>query len=197
MTMLWTEGEILAGKWNPLEDGPMPDYIPPRWDSPHVLKRYTETIGLLKHMPLGRIFPKSPESCWPDWEREWDELMGRCRDVEAMSFEGRVSDEMYTAYKTWETDANWSRREPPTAQQIKEMEQAIRWPAVYLFVPRMRSAFQCKCRGDAEGVEPRTIYRKGQAARTIRFNHRDISMLARAGGAVIARGLNHANVGVF
>jgi hypothetical protein len=194
-----TEGEILPGKWNPLEDGPMLDHIPSRWDSPHVIQRYTEALGLLKHTPLGRIYPKLPQTCWPAWEREWDALMARCHDIEAMSSEGKVSDELYTAYKTWETDANWSRHDPPTAQQIKEMDHALSWPARYLLPYRQRLlvAFLCLCDGNAKGIEPRRVYRNSQASRSVRLNHRDISSLARAGGAIIARGLNDDNVGVF
>ena len=201
---LWTEpGEIFADKYNPLEDGPLPDYIPPRWDSPHVIRRYTEALELLKHMPLGRIFPQGAPTLWPEWSREWDALMARCHDIEAMSVEGKVSDELYTAYKTWETDANWYRRDPPTARQIKDMDAALDWPARYLLplqpseAPKMLVAFLCSCDASAKRIELRRVYRTSQASRHVRLSHRDIAALACTAGGIIARGLNNDNVGIF
>jgi hypothetical protein len=198
---LWTEGEILAGaeKWNPLEDGPQPDnYIPPRWDGPHVIKRFTEALDVLRQLPLGQIFPKPARTSWPDWVRDWDELMGRCRDVESMSAEGKVSDEMYVAYKTWETDNNRSRRDPPTARQIKQMDEATAWPGRYLRPLRIEpSPFLCLCHANLYGIEPKRVYRATQASRNLKINHLDIPSLARSAAAVIGRGLNNDNVGIF
>lgn len=196
---LWVEGEIFAGKYNPLENGPQADdYIPPRWDGPHVLKRFTEALGVVRHQPLGQIFPKKARTSWPDWMREWDELMSRCHDVEAMSAEGKVSDELYVAYKTWETDANWSRRDPPTALQIKESDEAILWPGRYLLPLRIEPApFNYYCQAQLIGGDAKRCYRGTQASRNLKINPLDIPALARGGAAVIARGLNSDNLGVF
>lgn len=198
---LWTdgEGEILAGKYNALEDGPQPDdCIPPRWDSPHVIKRYTEALDVLRQLPLGQIFPKPARTSWPECERDWDMLMGRCRDVESMSAEGLVSDEMYVLYKTWETDTNRSRRDPPTARQIKHMDEATTWPGRYLRPLRIEpSPFICLCHANLYNIEPKRVYRNTQASRNLKINHRDILSLAHSAAAVIARGLNNNNVGIF
>ncbi len=196
---LWTEGEILAGKYNPLEDGPQPDnYIPPRWDSQHVIKRFTEALDVLRQMPLGHTFPKPARTSWPECERDWDMLMGRCRDVESMSAEGLVSDEMYVLYKTWETDTNRSRRDPPTARQIKQMDEATTWPGRYLRPLSIEpSPFLCLCHANLYGIEPKRVYRATQASRNLKINPLDIPSLARSAAAVIGRGLNNDNVSVF
>lgn len=197
--MLWTEGEILAGKYNPLEDGPSPDnYVPPRWDSPHVIKRYTEALDVLRRSPLGQIFPKRARTSWPECERDWDMFMGRCRNVESMSAEGLVSDEMYMAYKTWETDNNRSRHDPPTARQIKHMDLATSWPGQYLRPLSIEpSPFLCLCHANLYGIEPKRAYRNTQASRYLKINPLDIPVLARSAAAVIARGLNNDNFSVF
>lgn len=196
---VWSEGEILPGKYNPLEDGPQPDnYIPPRWDGPHVIKRYTEALDVLRQLPFGQIFPKGARTSWPDWVRDWDALMGRCQDVESMSKEGRVSDEMYVAYKTWENDNNRSRRDPPTARQIKQMDEAMSWPRRYLRPLLIEPApLICLCHADLYDIEPKRVYRNTQASRNLKINPLDIPSLARSAAAVIARGLNNDNVGIF
>lgn len=195
---LWTEGEMLPGKYNPLEDGPLlDDYIPPRWNGPHVIKRYTEALDVLRQLPSGQIFPKPARTSWPACERDWDMLMSRCRDIESMSAEGLVSDEMYILYKTWETDSNRSRRDPPTPRQIKHMDLATSWPGRYLrplsIVP---SPFLCWCHAALYGIEPKRAYRNTQAARNFQINHRDIPALAHSAAGVIACGLNN-DLGVF
>ena len=200
---LWTEGEVHAGevsaeKWNPLEDGPMPDYIPPRWDSPHVIRRYTEALDLLKHTPLGRIFPKDAQTCWPSYPLDWNTFMGRMSaDVTTMAVEGKLDAEFVAAYQDWTADRN-RYRDLPTREQLSEMNRALRWHVHYLWSqPKMRLAYHCYCDASAKGIEPRRVYRGSQASRDIRLHHRDIPLLARAGGAVIARGLNDDGVGVF
>jgi hypothetical protein len=198
---LWTEGEVLDGAcaYNPLENGPLPpdDYIPPRWDGTHVIQRFTEALDVLRQLPLGRTFPKPAQTSWPDWVRDWDALMGRCQDIESMSAEGKVSDEMYVAYKTWETDTNRSRRDPPTARQIKEMDQATGWPGRYLLPFIEPAPFLCSCHANLYGIEPKRVFRTTQASRHLHINPLDIPALARSAAAVIASGLNRDKVGVF
>ncbi len=81
---------VLAEAWCPLD--PEPPYQPPdRWNAPHVAHRYAEAIAIVLRLPAGKIFPPGFRNSWPDWERDWDLLMGRCTDIEAMAAEGRVS----------------------------------------------------------------------------------------------------------
>jgi hypothetical protein len=195
---IWCD-DVAAEKWNPLEDGPLPDYVPPlRWDGTHVIKRFTEAIELVKRTPLGRIFPKETETCWPTYPSEFDAFMARMTaDAESMAVEGKLDQEFVAAYQLWKENRNrW--RDIPNREQLSQMEQALAWRAQYLLpFPEMRVAFSCYCQACANGIEPRRVYFRSQSSRTTRINHRDIPSLARAGAAVIARGLNNDQVPVY
>jgi hypothetical protein len=40
--------------WHPLDGGPAPEYVPERWDGPHVGKRLVEGLCTLMLMPMPR-----------------------------------------------------------------------------------------------------------------------------------------------
>jgi hypothetical protein len=66
---------VIADHWCPL-DLPSPYVAPEQWDAPHVQHRFTEAIGTLLKLPLGRWGPSKIKNCWPAYYDEWAESPG-------------------------------------------------------------------------------------------------------------------------
>jgi len=135
---------ILLTDWHPLDHTPPPEYIPPSWHGPHVGKRLIEALRVLQLMPA----PPGPQAfanMWPTYEHDWADRIH------------------YEDDPTWkvERSADRNRLKPrPTPIEIAHMEQAIGWPARYLFhFPQLL----------------RTV----QAAAVARVRHRDLSVVER------------------
>jgi hypothetical protein len=78
------------------------------------------------------------------------------------------------------------------------MEHAATWPGRYLWPFSIApSPFLCLCHANLYGIEPKRVYRITQASRNLKINPLDIPSLARSAAAVIGRGLNSDNVGIF
>ncbi len=43
---------VLDDIWHPLDGGPAPEYVPERWNGPHVGKRLVEGLRTLMLMPM-------------------------------------------------------------------------------------------------------------------------------------------------
>jgi hypothetical protein len=54
----------LLREWHPLDHTPAPEYIPPRWDGPHVGKHLAEALRTLRHMPING-YPAGFNNSWP------------------------------------------------------------------------------------------------------------------------------------
>jgi hypothetical protein len=104
-------------EWHPLSGRPAPEYIPPRWDGPHVGKRLAEALRTLRHMPINGC-PAGFSNSWPEYGIEWtDRLAQASADQEQQQQEAAVK--------------NWTKI-IPTSAEIARMEIAISWPARYL-----------------------------------------------------------------
>jgi hypothetical protein len=53
---------VLDDTWHPLDGGPAPEYVPERWDGPHVGKRLVEGLRTLMLMPM----PRGPRASMAD-----------------------------------------------------------------------------------------------------------------------------------
>jgi hypothetical protein len=176
---------------------PEPAYQPPdTWDAPHVQHRFSEAIGTLAKLPLGRFFPTAIYTCWPGYSMEWDHFMGRMTaDIESMAVEGKLDPEFVTAYQTWTIDRNrW--RERPAAADISVMERALAWPGAYLRdqIELARALNLCGV-AQARGMSVRDVVRRGK--------HADVrsptqwNQLALTAANTIAVGLRIDRIAVF
>jgi hypothetical protein len=104
------------GDWHPLDGVPPPEFVPDRWDGPHVGKRLVEALRVLMLMPAPRG-PQQFGSGWPAFEPEYWERA------------------QYADDPVWEAEqaAERNRIKPrPSSIEIAHMEAAIGWPAGYL-----------------------------------------------------------------
>jgi hypothetical protein len=67
---------ILLTDWHPLDHRPAPDYVPARWDGPHVGKRLVEGLRTLMLMPMPRG-PRASGSHWPAYGHDWADLLAQ------------------------------------------------------------------------------------------------------------------------
>src|SRR5215475_6032253 len=109
--------EQIVEEWHPLAGTPAPEYVPTRWDGPHVGKRLTEAFRTLSRLPM-KGHPRPFGTCWPEYMRDWSDelaiLTGELSDLEAAArAQNRV-------------------RILPSAAEISRMESAISWPGTYL-----------------------------------------------------------------
>ena len=67
---------VLDDTWHPLDGGPAPEYVPERWDGPHVGKRLVEGLRTLMLMPrvLG---PRATGGHWPAYAHDWADLLAQ------------------------------------------------------------------------------------------------------------------------
>jgi hypothetical protein len=56
---------ILLTDWHPLDHRPASDYVPERWDGPHVGKRWVDGLRTLMLMPMPRG-PQAFGNAWPE-----------------------------------------------------------------------------------------------------------------------------------
>jgi hypothetical protein len=97
-----------------LDGGPSPEYVPERWDGPHVGKRLAEGLRTLALMPLPRG-QRPFGSHWPAYAHDWADLLAQ-QEADA---EQKQRDQR---------EANRTRVRPLSVE-IAHMEQAIYWPA--------------------------------------------------------------------
>jgi hypothetical protein len=108
---------ILCDVWCPLDPPPLNE-PPERWDGPHVAHRFSEAIGVLLKLPLGRFGPPGFGSCWPAYRSEWEDLLSM--------FDGDGD-----ALRQVHEQRNRVRI-PPSSLEISAMERALDWPQTYL-----------------------------------------------------------------
>ena len=104
---------LLDDGWHPLDGVPAPDYVPPRWDGPHVGKRLVEGLRTLMLMPRVRG-PQAFGNGWPKYAHDWADLLAQ-QEADA---EQKQRDQR---------EANRTRVRPSSVE-IAHMEQAICWP---------------------------------------------------------------------
>jgi hypothetical protein len=154
---------VLVEHFCPLD--PEPPYQPPdRWDAPHVQHRFTEAIGTLAKLPLGRFWPVGVRNCWPNYASEWAEFMARMSaDMEEMAVAGQLSQEFLIAHQDWTADRH-RIRERPSAQEISFMERSIGWPGKYLRQQPgdLVRALNLTSLAHARGVELDAVVRRGK-----------------------------------
>ena len=104
--------------WHPLQNGgTAPEYIPPRWNGPHVGKRMIESYQTLAKLPVANG-PRFHSGFWLEWTREWTDEMARLgADAAQLEAEARAANRV---------------RILPSAAEISRMEAAIAWPGHYL-----------------------------------------------------------------
>jgi hypothetical protein len=156
--------------WHPLSGAAAPEYIPERWDGPHVGKRLIEAFKTLSQLPA-RGGPVAFGSFWPEMFVEWhDELAQAQADEEQKAADARAANRV---------------RIRPTAHEITVMEQAIVWPARYLVPHRVNLAravgFVALWRSREQEL--------GWIARRLRVGVRVLRLRNRRGLDLIAAGL--------
>src|SRR5262249_49930950 len=107
--------------WHPLATTPTPEYVPTRWNGPHVGKRLIEAFHALARLPVANG-PRFHSGFWPEWTREWTAKMARL--------------EAGARQPTAQARAANRARILPSAAEISRMEAAISWPGTYLAGPR-------------------------------------------------------------
>jgi hypothetical protein len=181
--------------WCPLD--PEPPYRPPeKWDAPHVQHRFAEALETLRTLPLGRLRPAEMRSSWPGYALDWNTFMGRMSaDVTNMAVEGKLDPEFVAAYQDW-TVARNRHRDPPSAQQISQMEHALLWPGQFLRgQPELALALNFCGLAQARGVSVRDVVRGGKHARV--RSPSEWNRLALEAAHAIAVGLRINKVAVF
>jgi hypothetical protein len=115
MARLFNGTEIIE-RWSPLDDGPMPEFVPAQWTGPHVALRLADAWRVLGKMPWRSPAPRAFGRNWPPYRIEWHDLMAIIGggELEALQREANRS------------------RVLPTATQISQMEQATDWPMEHL-----------------------------------------------------------------
>src|SRR5262245_42696837 len=109
--------DAILEDWHPLATTPTPEYVPTRWNGPHVGKRLIEAFHTLTRLPVANG-PRFHSGFWPEWTREWtDELARLEADAVQLEAEARAQNRV---------------RVLPSAAEISRMEAAIGWPATYL-----------------------------------------------------------------
>lgn len=107
---------IPRDEWHPCDDGPVPEYIPPSWDGPHVGLRLTDAFRTLSLMPAP--IAGSHSGYWPEYWYEWEDLLAqKTGDIATQEDDARVRNRA---------------RERPSANEITRMEMAISWPGRYI-----------------------------------------------------------------
>jgi hypothetical protein len=97
-----------------LDGGPSPEYVPERWDGPHVGKGLVDGLRTLMLMPMPRG-PRATGSHWPAYAHDWADLLAQQEaDAEQKLRAQREQN------KT---------RVLPTSIEIEHMEQSICWVA--------------------------------------------------------------------
>lgn len=119
MAKLFCGNEVLDG-WSPLDDQPMPEYIPLQWTGPHVQLRLIDAWKILSKMPWRSPFPRAFGRWWPQYKVEFEDLL-------CMLGAGEL--------ESMQREANRVRL-LPSAKEISQMERAIGWPMQYLTEPR-------------------------------------------------------------
>jgi hypothetical protein len=168
--------DILTG-WHPLSGQPAPDYVPERWDGPHVGVRLVEALRVLRRMPMNGS-PREFGNAWPSYGIEF---------VDASSF---ADDPQWKADQA----AMFNQVRPrPSAAEIAHMETAIVWPARYL------SAFPQLLRTVGTVALVRSMHRDIDyaARRRLRLPARVVRKWNREGLDKIAAGLRRDAVSVF
>jgi hypothetical protein len=113
----------LARKWHPLDDAPMPEEVPQRWDSGWVATRMVRAFEVLQTMP-GKIGPPAYGTCWPAILREFSDFL----------------EESVRMHRAGEVLAIRHRY---SAAEVALADEALGWPLRFLHAyPRRADALQ-------------------------------------------------------
>jgi hypothetical protein len=170
-------GDIIFENWHPLAGTSAPEYVPTRWDGPHVGKRLIESYRVLAKLPMANG-PRFSSGFWPEWTREWtDELAQLEADTAQLEAEARAANRV---------------RILPSASEISRMERAIGWPGRYLAKTRPILAVTVQLVALSRSRE-RDF---GWIARKLKLGVHTVRARNRNGLDVIAAGLRRDNVPV-
>jgi hypothetical protein len=153
-------------EWHPLSGKPAPEYIPPRWDGPHVGKRLAEAMRTLRHMPINGV-PAGFVASWPEYSVEWEDRLAQAgSDQEQQRQEAAVR--------------NWTKT-IPSSLEISRMEISISWPARYLselpqLLRTVGAVAGAKSRGQNIAAAERKLRLPGRIAR--KWNNEGLDMIA-------------------
>ena len=143
---------ILLTDWHPLDHRPAPEYVPPRWDGPHVGKRLVEGLRTLRLMPMPRG-PREFGSAWPQWMVEWEDRLAReeAERVKEQEVQNRV-------------------RLRPSSIEIMHSEISIAWPGHFLiqFPQLLRAVQMCTLARSYERDNRWAAHRLGIPERLVR-----------------------------
>jgi hypothetical protein len=73
MVRILDQHSIITDVWHPLSGVPAPEYVPDRWDSPHVGVRLVEALRTLRKIPMNG-HPREFGNAWPKYAIEYSEL---------------------------------------------------------------------------------------------------------------------------
>jgi hypothetical protein len=165
---------VLDDTWHPCR---APEYVPERWDGPHVGRRLVDGLRTLAIMPMPRG-PRGSGSHWPGYAHDWADLLAQQEaDQEQKQLDQR--------------EANRTRLRPSSVE-IMRMEQAIVLPARYLReFPQLLRTVQAVALARARDRD------MGYAARRLRRPRELVRRRNAEGLDLIAHGLVGDRVRIF
>ncbi len=103
-------------KFNPLEDGTMPEVVPTMWCGSHVGVRISEAFATLMRLPGG--MRRASFGYWPAYSHTWEDMLSQLEQaVEEQAREQRIQNRS---------------RSSPSIEDVSRMERALYWPMHYL-----------------------------------------------------------------
>jgi hypothetical protein len=178
LARLYCNGTLIVDDWQPLQGVPAPDWVPPEWQGPHVLTRYSDGLRTLFKQPLGRCLPSTMSNCWPAYRKEFDDLIAMIGGEE---------------FQEYMAERNRSR-ELPSAREISEMDLVLSWPGMYLDHDDRDHchSFLLICHARALGIDTDDLLEKRS-----RLSPHAARRLAEDSADRIADALNDAEVATF
>ena len=168
---------VLDDTWHPLDGGPAPEYVPERWDGPHVGKRLVEGLRTLMLMPA----PSGPRmfgNHWPVYAHDWCDLLAQA--------------EMDEDQRELIERAKNKTRLRASSTEVSRMENSIGWPCRYLReIQQLMRTVQAVALARARDADIRS------AARRLRQHPDVVRERNNSGLAQIARGLQKDKVRIW
>jgi hypothetical protein len=180
MRLLLRGDGVLSDCWHPLEQET--EYVPLRWDGPHVALRFHQRLKTLSTLPVGRIGPADMRGAWPRYQVEWDDLLNMLGEAAGEAFE------------EFRRERNQIRIRA-SATEITHMETVISWPAYVRHDADHVRAFGLRGLAFAQDRDLGDLIGRGKH-RCVR-SEREWRRLAREASDRVALALVHDRVAVF
>ena len=183
--LAYVPGEL----WNPLGDLPLPEYVPPKWNAPHVFIRTSDAFSVLARCPRGKWVPTAPHTLWPQCEKDFESLV-------------IMLDDGGGAFAEWRQE-RLRVRDLPSAAELSRMERALGWPGRFLrgdaeMVRMLNLSAMCHAQGrDLADVLKQYRSRRRSRVPFPRLSEGAVRKMGLIAADVIARGLVRVGDPVF